>query len=156
MSVERSDSLCDRAPEVFGDLLEVVERLGREGGVRIPLDEESARVAAARIAGDDIEAVAICFLHAYANPAHEHCVAEIVREAVGPEAFITCSSHILPVIREYERTSTTVINAYLGPALRHYLDGLRRHLEALGIAAPLQIMKSDGGITSSALWAAIR
>ena len=128
--------------------LEVVERLGREGGVRIPLVEESARVAAARIAGDDIEAVAICFLHAYANPAHEHRVAEIVREAVGPEVFITCSSHILPVIREYERTSTTVINAYLGPALRHYLDGLRRHLEALGIAAPLQIMKSDGGIMS--------
>ena len=128
--------------------LEVVERLGPEGEVRVPLDEESVRAAAERIADGDIEAVAISLLHAYANPAHERRVAEIVRETVEPEVFISCSSDILPVIREYERTSTTVINAYLGPALRHYLNGLRRHLEALGIAAPLQIMKSDGGIMS--------
>ena len=128
--------------------LEVVERLGPEGEVRVPLDEESVRAAAERIADGDIEAVAVSLLHAYANPAHERRVAEIVRETVGPEVFISCSSDILPVIREYERTSTTVINAYLGPALRHYLNGLRRHLEALGIAAPLQIMKSDGGVMS--------
>jgi N-methylhydantoinase A len=128
--------------------LEVVERLGPEGEVRVPLDEESVRAVAERIADDDIEALAISLLHAYANPVHERRVAAIVREIVGPEVFISCSSDILPVIREYERTSTTVINAYLGPALRHYLNGLRRHLEALGIAAPLQIMKSDGGIMS--------
>jgi len=128
--------------------LEVVERLGPEGEVRVPLDEESVRAVAERIADDDIEALAISLLHAYANPVHERRVAEIVREIVGPELFISCSSDILPVIREYERTSTTVINAYLGPALRHYLKGLRRHLEDLGIAAPLQIMKSDGGIMS--------
>ncbi len=128
--------------------LEVVERLGPAGEVRIPLDEHSARAAAKRLAGDDVEAVAISLLHAYANPAHERRVAEIVRETAGPEVFITCSSDILPVIREYERTSTTVINAYLGPALRRYLNGLRRHLDALGIAAPLQIMKSDGAIMS--------
>ncbi len=134
--------------------LEVVERLGPEGEVRVPLDEESVRAAAERITGGDIEAVAISLLHAYANPAHELRVAEIVREAVGPEVFITCSSDILPVIREYERTSTTVINAYLGPALRRYLNDLRRHLEALGIAAPLQIMKSDGGIMSVGMAAA--
>jgi N-methylhydantoinase A len=128
--------------------LEVVERLGPEGEVRVPLDEESVRAVAERIADDDIEALAISLLHAYANPVHEHRVAAIVREIVAPEVFISCSSDILPVIREYERTSTTVINAYLGPALRHYLNGLRQHLEALGIAAPLQIMKSDGGIMS--------
>ncbi len=128
--------------------LEVVERLGPKGEVRVPLDEASALAAAERIAGGDIEAVAISLLHAYANPEHEHRVAEIVRGAVGPDLFITCSSEILPVIREYERTSRTVINAYLGPALRDYLNGLRRHLKALGIAAPLQIMKSDGGIMS--------
>ena len=128
--------------------LEVVERLGPEGEVRIPLDEESVRAVARRIADDDIEALAISLLHAYANPVHEHRVAGIVREIVGPELFISCSSDILPVIREYERSSTTVINAYLGPALRHYLKGLRQHLEDLGIVAPLQIMKSDGGIMS--------
>ncbi len=128
--------------------LEVVERLGPEGEVRIPLDEDSVRAAARRIAADGIEAVAVSLLHAYANPAHEHRVAEIVREVAGDAVFITCSSDILPVIREYERTSTTVINAYLGPALGSYLDGLRHHLGALGITAPLQIMKSDGGIMS--------
>jgi N-methylhydantoinase A len=143
LNYRKSDPLVPRRRR-----LEVVERLGPQGEVRIPLDEASARAAAERIAGDEIEAVAISFLHAYANPAHEHRVAEILREAVGPDVFITCSSDILPVIREYERTSTTVINAYLGPALRHYLDGLRRHLEALGVSAPLQIMKSDGGIMS--------
>jgi N-methylhydantoinase A len=128
--------------------LEVVERLGPEGQVRIPLDEDSVRAAARRIAADGIEAVAVSLLHAYANPAHEYRVAEIVREIAGEAVFITCSSDILPVIREYERTSTTVINAYLGPALGRYLNGLRHHLDALGITAPLQIMKSDGGIMS--------
>ena len=134
--------------------LEVVERLGPKGEVRVPLDQESVRVAAERIASCDIEAVAISLLHAYANPAHERRIAEIVRETVDPNVFITCSSDILPVIREYERTSTTVINAYLGPALREYLSGLRRHLDGLGIAAPLQIMKSDGGIMSMDMAAA--
>ena len=102
--------------------LEVVERLGPEGEVRVPLDEESVRAAAERIADGDIEAVAISLLHAYANPAHERRVAEIVRETVEPEVFISCSSDILPVIREYERTSTTVINAYLGPGAPTLLE----------------------------------
>ena len=125
---------------------EVIERLGPAGEVRIPLDEPSVIDAAQRFRDENVEAVAICLLHSYANPDHERRVAEIVRAALGPDVFITCSSDILPVIREYERTSTTVINAFLGPALRRYLGGLRRHLDALGVSAPLQIMKSDGGI----------
>jgi N-methylhydantoinase A len=86
-------------------------------------------------------------LHAYANPAHEGRVAEIVARAL-PNAFITRSSEILPEIREYERTSTTVINAYLGPILRGYFASLKKHLDALGIKAPIDIMKSDGGVMS--------
>jgi N-methylhydantoinase A len=127
--------------------LEVAERMGPRGEVRRALDEASARAAAERLASAGVEAVAIALLHAYANPAHEKRVAEIVAEAL-PNAFITCSSDILPEIREYERTSTTVINAYLGPILRSYFASLRKHLDALGIQAPIDIMKSDGGVMS--------
>jgi N-methylhydantoinase A len=127
--------------------LEVGERMGPRGEVRRPLDEASARAAAERLAAAGVEAVAIALLHAYANPAHEKRVAEIVAEAL-PRAFVTCSSDILPEIREYERTSTTVINAYLGPILRGYFASLRKHLDSLRIAAPIDIMKSDGGVMS--------
>ena len=126
--------------------LEVGERIGPRGEVRVPLDEDSVHAAVARIAGAEIEAIAVSLLHAYANPVHERRVAEIVRAALSADVFITCSSDILPVIREYERTSTTVINAFLGPTLRQYFESLRRHLDAIGVTAPLQIMKSDGGI----------
>ena len=85
----------------------------------------SVHLAAERLAGDGteaIEAVTISLLHAYANPAHERRIAEILGERLGGDLFISCSSDILPVIREYERTSTTVINAYLGPTLRGYFE----------------------------------
>ncbi|HKU47801.1 MAG TPA: hydantoinase/oxoprolinase family protein, partial [Burkholderiales bacterium] len=95
--------------------LEVTERLGADGAVRVPLDEASVRRAAERLAAERVEAIAVCLLHSYADPVHEKRVAAILREALGDEVFITCSSDILPVIREYERTSTTVINAFLGP-----------------------------------------
>lgn len=127
--------------------LEVAERMGPRGEVRRLLDEASAHAAAERLAAAGVESVAIALLHAYANSAHEKRVAEIVAAAL-PSAFITCSSDILPEIREYERTSTTVINAYLGPILRGYFASLRKHLDALGIAAPVDIMKSDGGVMS--------
>jgi len=130
--------------------LEIAERIGPRGEVWLPLDEPTVRAAAARIAASDIEAVAVCLLHSYANPSHERRVAEILRDILGSTAFITCSSDILPVIREYERTSTTVINAYLGPILRRYFISLQRHLADLGIGAPLHVMKSDGGIMTVA------
>jgi N-methylhydantoinase A len=127
--------------------LEVDERLGPRGEVRRPLDEASARRAAATLAEAGVEAVAIALIHAYANPAHERRVAEIVGEAL-PQAFVTCSSDILPEIREYERTSTTVINAYLGPILKRYFASLERYLAAVGVSAPIEIMKSDGAVMS--------
>ena len=126
--------------------LEVLERMAPDGQIRVPLDEGTVRAAAEQLAGTDIEAVAVSLLHAYANPAHERRVVEILRDVLAPEIFISASSDILPVIREYERTSTTVINAYLGPALRQYFDSLSRHLESIGVDAPLQVMKSDGGV----------
>ena len=126
--------------------LEVLERLGPAGEVRVPLDETSVHAAADRLDGVGIEAVAVCLIHAYANPEHERRVAAVLRARLGPQVFISCSSDILPVIREYERTSTTVINAFLGPAMSRYFDSLKRHMHAIGISAPIQIMKSDGSI----------
>jgi N-methylhydantoinase A len=134
--------------------LEVAERIAPDGSVRVPLDEPSVQAAAERLGAERIEAVAICLLHAYVNPAHEKRVAAIVRERLGEEVFISCSCDILPVIREYERTSTTVINAFLGPALRRYFDSLQRHLARIGVDAPIHVMKSDGGVMTIAAAAA--
>ena len=130
--------------------LEVVERMGPRGNVRIALDEASVAAAIARIESDEVEAVAISLLHSYANPEHEQRIAAMVRDALGPAAYISCSSDILPELREYERTSTTVINAYLGPALKRYFDSLVAHIEGIGVTAPLQVMKSDGAIMTVA------
>lgn len=125
--------------------LEVGERMGPLGEVRVPLDEASVRAAAQRLRRADVESVAICLLHAYANPAHEQRVKEIVREAFASDVFITCSHEILPEIREYERTSTTVVNAYLGPVMSRYLDTLMQRLAAVGIGKSLHVMTSGGG-----------
>ncbi|MGZ0246260.1 MAG: hydantoinase/oxoprolinase N-terminal domain-containing protein, partial [Alphaproteobacteria bacterium] len=127
---------------------EVTEKTGPHGEIRIPLDEATVIAACERLAREDVAAVAIAYLHSYANPDHEQRSAEIVRDVMGPDVFITCSSDILPEIREYERTSTTVINAYLGPILTAYFDSLRRHLDSIGVSAPVQVMKSDGGVMS--------
>lgn len=127
---------------------EVTEKTGPRGEVRIPLDETTVIAACERLARENVAAVAIAYLHSYANPDHEKRSAEIVRDIMGPDVFITCSSDILPEIREYERTSTTVINAYLGPILTAYFASLRRHLDSIGVAAPVRVMKSDGGVMS--------
>ncbi|MFN0302011.1 MAG: hydantoinase/oxoprolinase family protein [Burkholderiales bacterium] len=126
--------------------LEVTERIGPDGNVRLPLEESSVIDTANRLVALNVDAVAISLLHAYANPLHEQRVASMLRAALGPEVFICCSSDVLPVIREYERTSTTVINAFLGPTLKRYFDSLQAHLRGIGIDAPIHIMKSDGGI----------
>ena len=130
--------------------LEVDERMGPRGEVRRPLDEASVRRAVEVLAAAEIEAVAVSLLHSYANPDHERRVAEIVRAMLGDSVYVSCSSDLLPEIREYERTSTTVINAYLGPIVERYLGRLRRRLVDADIDTPLQIMKSDGGIMTAA------
>ena len=128
---------------------EVVERMGPRGEVRTALDEPSVRAAARRLRDEGVEAVAVALLHAYANPAHELRVAEILREEMPAETFVSCSHDVLPEIREYERTSTTIVNALLGPIVSQYLATLAARLQALGIAKPLQIMQSNGGLMSA-------
>lgn len=129
---------------------EIPERIGPRGEVWTELDEGAVREAAERARAEGVAAVAISFLHAYANPSHERRAAEIVRDVLGEDVYITCSSEILAEIREYERTSTAVVNAYVGPVVGRYIRSLESSLAEAGIAAPLQIMQSSGGLMSAA------
>jgi N-methylhydantoinase A len=123
---------------------EVRERLRVDGTVSSALDEEGVAAIGRRLAEDRIEAVAVCFLHSYANADHERRAAEILFRFL-PGAVITTSSEVLPEYREYERFSTTALNAYVAPRMRRYLSELRNRLASAGIAAPLSIMTSNGG-----------
>jgi len=124
---------------------EVTERLAADGSVVTPLADDEVLEVARALARARVEAVAVCCLHSYANPAHERRVGEILRREL-PGAFVTLSCELLPEIREYERTSTTVINAYVGPPVRSYVRSLAASLRAAGLEAPLRVMQSTGGI----------
>jgi len=126
--------------------LEVRERLGADGKVRIPLDEDDVIRAAERFRAERVEAVAISYLHAYANATHEIRTEEILRDVLGNGVYICRGSEILPEIREYERTSTAVVNAYVGPVIRNYADALAGRLAEIGVTAPIEMMHSGGGI----------
>jgi N-methylhydantoinase A len=123
--------------------LEARERTTYEGEIVTPLDEAEVRAAAERLKEKGVEAVAIGFLHAYANPANERRAAEITREVL-PNAYVTSSHEILPVWREYERFSTTLVSAYCGPVVERYLRTLVERLKASGFAGNLLMMLSDG------------
>jgi N-methylhydantoinase A len=133
--------------------LEVTEKLRPDGSVSVPLDAASVAAAIGRLCDERVESVAICLLHSYANPAHERAVAEAVRAAL-PDVAISVSSEILPEIKEYPRTSTTVINAYVQPVVQAYITALDARLRGLGIDAPLQLMQSNGGLASATFAAA--
>jgi N-methylhydantoinase A len=126
--------------------LEITERLGARGKLLQELDEHSARRAIAALREEGVEAVAIALLHSYADPRHEQRVAQLVREGLPPSVYVTSSADILPEIREYERTSTAVVNAYVGPIVRDYLAALGRDVRAIGVRGALQIMQSNGGV----------
>lgn len=125
--------------------LGVGERLDRRGRVTTPIDLVSVSRAVDALAAERVEAVAICFMNAFANPEHEQAAAKLVRERL-PDAFLSVSSELLPSIRFYDRISTTALNAYVGPILDRYLDGLQRRLKDAGFAGVLLIMQSNGGV----------
>jgi len=127
---------------------EVTERLDRDGKVVEPLDEASVVSAVRGLLSDGIESLAICLLHSYANADHERRVREIA-EGLAPELPISISSEVLPEIGEYERTSTTVINAYLQPVVGGYLANLARSLGAVNVDAPVYVMQSNGGVMAA-------
>ncbi|MGL6183038.1 MAG: hydantoinase/oxoprolinase family protein [Aestuariivirga sp.] len=124
------------------------ERLSADGEVLIPLDESQVDALAARIIAEDAKAVAIGFLHAYAHDAHERRVRELLQRRLPKDVTICISSEVAPEIREYERFSTTVANAYVRPLMAGYLHRLRDELKDMGLSAPLFLMMSGGGLTT--------
>jgi N-methylhydantoinase A len=132
---------------------EVRERLDYRGEVVTPLDEAGLRDSVHRLKAKGVEALAVCFLFSFLNPDHERRAAEIVAE-IAPECRISLSSDVLPVIREYPRLSTTVIDAYVGPTIADYLMRLERRLIGRGLKTPqLFLMQSNGGLMRISLGA---
>ena len=123
----------------------VPERLDAQGRVLKPLDEAAVRRVAEQLRREEVAAVAVCLLHAYANPDHEKRVGEIIGE-VFPEAVISLSSEVAPEFREYFRASTTVINAAIRPVVARYLERIEKRLREEGLAAELLLMQSSGGV----------
>jgi len=125
----------------------VEERLDFRGDVVTPLKKPDVLEAAGLFEKEGVEAIAICFMNSFANPEHEALAADMIREAF-PDAYMTISSTFLPSIRFYDRVSTTVLNAYVGPILRSYLTSLIKKLEDTGFEGILLIMQSNGGVVS--------
>jgi N-methylhydantoinase A len=128
--------------------LEVKERLAADGSVLVPLDESAIAAVADKIAAENVKSVAIGFLHAYAHAAHELRVRELLHKRLPGDVTICVSSEVAPEIREYERFSTTIANAYVRPLMASYLYRLRDQLKDMRLDAPLFLMMSGGGLTT--------
>jgi N-methylhydantoinase A len=124
---------------------EVDERLLSSGEVHVPLDRAGIAEACRVLKAEGVEAVAVCFLHSYVNPEHERIAGEMVRAAL-PGAYLSLSHEILREYREFERMSTTVVNAYIGPKVGGYVQSLNANLGAIGFRGALSIMRSNGGV----------
>lgn len=127
---------------------EVDERIDAAGEIVSPLDLDRVRDIAREMAAEQVEAVAVCFLHSYKNPEHERAAGAVLKEEL-PDAFVTLSVDTLPQMREYERTSTTVVNAYVGPPVKSYLEGMEADLRAAGCEARVSMMQSSGGVVDA-------
>ena len=127
------------------DIVEVPERAGFNGEVLIPLDEEAVRAAARKFKADEITSIAVSFLHSYSNSDHENRARELILEEF-PNAQVSISSEVLAVFREYERTMTTVLNAYVMPRVSNYISNLESSLRANSVDSSFSIMKSNGGM----------
>ncbi len=128
--------------------LGIAQRMDYQGHVTRELDEESVIAACAKCREFGVESIAVCYLFSFLNPEHERRTAEIIRQEL-PGVFITLSSEVAPKIREYERTSTTVINAYLSPILTTYLQRLEEELKSFGWEKPIHIMTNNGGLSDT-------
>ena len=129
--------------------LEVRERLSAKGEVVEPLHEEDVAVAVDALLQAGVDSIAVCLLHSYANAAHERRVVELVHQRA-PQLAVSASFQVLPEIREFERTSTTVVNAFIKPVVDQYLGALERGLQQAGANAPLMVMQSAGGVMKAA------
>ena len=125
--------------------LGVTERLRADGRVHTALDLGSLDRAIAQLREEGVSSVAVCYLHAYRDPRHEQQTRDRLAAAL-PDAYVSLSSEVLPQIKEYQRVSTTVVNAYVGPLIDNYLRGLEQRLAASGYTGPVLIMLSHGGV----------
>ncbi|WP_435594724.1 hydantoinase/oxoprolinase family protein [Tsukamurella tyrosinosolvens] len=128
---------------------EVLERVDQAGDVVIDLDETAVRTAVEELVADGVTAYAVALLWSFRNPAHERRIAEIVREIAGDEVYVSLSSEVNPVLGEYERTSTTVLNSYLGPSVERYLERMERKLVEAGMTGRFSVLNSIGGVMSA-------
>jgi N-methylhydantoinase A len=131
------------------DTVEIPERVDTRGRVLVELDEDAARAALGHLREQGVEALTIAFVNAFANPDHERRVAELAAKEL-PGIPVSLSSEILPEIREYERTITTVANSYVRPVVGRYLESLERQLRDGGVGSPVHVLRSDGGLASIA------
>jgi N-methylhydantoinase A len=127
---------------------EVTERLNADGSVLVPLDTVSVERAIDRALGGGVEAIAVCLLHAYLNPAHERLIADIAKSRA-PGLPVSCSADVVPEYREFERFSTTVLNAYLQPLMDEYLESLEERLRATGYGHGVLTVGSSGGMMTT-------
>ena len=125
---------------------EVKERVSFQGKVLVRLDMSDVEQVVERVAKEGVRSVAISLIHSYANPEHEALIANALRARI-PNLNLSVSSEVLPEMREYERTSTTVINAYIRPVVANYLGRLSQELTKEGIRVPLTVMQSNGGLS---------
>ncbi|MCL5959491.1 MAG: hydantoinase/oxoprolinase family protein, partial [Chloroflexi bacterium] len=129
-------------------ILEVEERVAADGSVIKPLDEEQVRDLVRQLMARNVNSIAVSLLHSYRNPDHERRLEQIIKEE-SPQLPVSISSDVSPVIREYERTNTTVVNAYTMPAVREYLRRITAGLNEKGYFGHLYVMQSNGGIATS-------
>jgi N-methylhydantoinase A len=129
--------------------LGVEERMRPDGRVETPISEASLAHAIDQLRREKVDSVAVCYLHSYRDPTHERTTGEAVRAAM-PDAYVSLSSEVMPEIKEYERTCTTVVNAYVGPALELYLRRLETRLREAGFEGPLLVIQSHGGVATVA------
>ena len=141
------DMQADKPPTLVSrDLrLEVPERMRHDGSVEIPLDEAAFRAAVRTLRSANVDAVAVCFLYGFIQIEHEQTAARILAEEF-PDAFASISHQVAPEFREFERLSTTVVNAYLGPVMRRYIARLAERLQRLGVKATPHLTQSKGGV----------
>jgi N-methylhydantoinase A len=145
------DMQADKPPVLVSRDLrqEVPERVRHDGSIDLPLDEARMRAAAVALREAGVKAVAVSFLYGFIRPEHEARAVEILREEM-PEAFISAGHEIAPEFREFERLSTVVLNAYLGPVMRSYIEKLTPRLKGLGMTAAPHLTQSNGGVISFA------
>ena len=151
VGADRYNVFLEKSPPLVSRrlTLEVAERVNRLGEVVVALDKREVVEGLTQLARERPQAVAICFFHSYVNPAHERAMAELVRECL-PGVYVALSSEVWPEFREYERASTTVMSAYVGPTISNYVEALDAELRKMGLSGSFEIMQSNGGVMSAA------